>query len=180
METTDLTQAWSRITPPAGAWQRAAWMMLACAGTAAVVGVAVAGVYYAAWMWPHRNQSVAIEDSALATQYRYGVDRTGVAPPDATAGSRKRYRLVWVTPRLNVGEYSASKSTPAVTSREVIVGTDRGTLVAVRRSDGSVVWEFRGHASEQGIHSSPAIDDQHVYVTDYAGGGSRRSHRRAT
>jgi len=168
MQTPDVTRT-STTQSPGRAWKRRAWKALAALGAVVLVGAAGVGAYYAAWKWPHRNESVAIEHSALATQYRYGADRTGVAPADATAGPRKRYRLVWVTPRLNVGDYSASKSTPAVTEREVFVATDRGTLVAVRRSDGSRLWEFRGHPSEKGSHSSPAIDDQHVYISDYGG-----------
>lgn len=133
------------------------------------VMIAAGALYFDLPLWLHRNRDIHIEPSAPAPQYRYDAERTGVAPGDATAGPGRKYRSVWITRRLNRGHYGASKSTPAVNQEAVLVGTDRGTVVSVRRADGVVQWEFAGHPSEQGIHGSPALDESKVYVGDYAG-----------
>lgn len=138
-------------------------------GAVALVALAVGASRVDLSLWLHRNQSIRVEPSAPALQYRYSASRTGVAPDDATAGAGRKYRLVWLTRPFNVGDYGASKSTPAVTADAVFVGTDRGTLVRVSRADGTTQWEAAGHPSRHGIHGSPALDESRVYVGDYAG-----------
>jgi outer membrane protein assembly factor BamB len=61
----------------------------------------------------------------------------------------------------------------------VYVGVDDGQLLALDRRDGTVAWRFHTRrydverastgAVHLGIHGSPAVDEQRVYVGDYAG-----------
>jgi outer membrane protein assembly factor BamB len=101
--------------------------------------------------------------------YRYEIQHQGLAPPDCTVDSG--LELEWRTKRLNVGEYTASKSSPAVDEENLYIGLDTRALVAVDRLTGLVKWSFYTRLSKNGIHGSPAIDPElgYVYVGAYDG-----------
>jgi outer membrane protein assembly factor BamB len=101
--------------------------------------------------------------------YRMDVTHQGIAPLDCTVGAG----LIpeWRTKRLNRGEYSASKSSPAVDDETLYIGLDTRTLVAVDRLTGRVKWSFFTRFSKNGIHGSPTIDPDRnlVYIGAYDG-----------
>lgn len=68
--------------------------------------------------------------------YRYDVRHQGIAPPDSTVDSGLKPE--WRTERLNRGEYTASKSSPAVDGENLYIGLDTRELVAVDRVTGLV------------------------------------------
>lgn len=88
----------------------------------------------------------------LHAMRRYGPDHLGVAD-DWNAALEKRQRrdseeqrkannsfsCDWVSARLNVGDYGASKATPIVSGEWVYVGTDQATLLKLSRVDGKVL-----------------------------------------
>ncbi len=90
-----------------------------------------------------------------------------------------KMRLVWQSEAYGIGDYSASKSSPAVDKERLYIGVDDGRLLALSLEDGSLVWQFKTHrwADEQaeegrlhyGIHGSPAFDGDKVYIGDYDG-----------
>jgi outer membrane protein assembly factor BamB len=110
-------------------------------------------------------------------QYRLDASHQGCSPPGTGMGPD--LALAWESGPYGVGNYSASKSSPAVDVDRVYVGVDDGQLLALDRRDGTVAWRFptRRYEVERtspsavhlGIHGSPAIDDRRVYVGDYSG-----------
>jgi len=101
--------------------------------------------------------------------YRLSVTHTGVAPSDCTVD--RGLSLDWRTHRLNIGDYSASKSSPAVDEERIYVGLDTGFLIALDRETGDTVWKYKTRQSRNGIHGSPAIDPESnvVYIGAYDG-----------
>jgi outer membrane protein assembly factor BamB len=110
-------------------------------------------------------------------QYRLDPTHQGLSPPGTSLGSS--LTLVWQTAPLAIGNYPASKSSPAVDVDRVYVGVDDGQLIALDRSNGTVTWRFQTHrypvelattdSLHLGIHGSPALDDRNVYIGDYSG-----------
>jgi outer membrane protein assembly factor BamB len=110
-------------------------------------------------------------------QYRLDPSHVGLSPPGTRLDSD--LTLAWKTPPLAIGNYAASKSSPAVDVDLVYVGIDDGQLVALDRRDGTTKWRFQTHryqveltttdSAHLGIHGSPAVDDHHVYIGDYSG-----------
>ena len=117
------------------------------------------------------------EGRALQAQFRLDPAHRGLAP----AGARIALPLMlrWRAGPFAIGSYSASKSSPAIDEDRLYVGMDDGTLYALARDDGAVLWHFatqRAAVEAQadgplhyGIHSSPAFDAERVYVGDYEG-----------
>lgn len=103
------------------------------------------------------------------SMYRYDVRHQGIAPPDSTVDSGLEPE--WRAERLNRGEYSASKSSPAVDGENLYIGLDTRELVAVDRVTGLVKWRFMTRFSKNGIHGSPAVDPDrgYVYIGAYDG-----------
>lgn len=145
-----------------------------------IEGAAALGLGLAACSDPPAAPGRAETDPASwQAQYRGDPGRRGLAPPDAALDGTPR--LVWRTRALGIGTYTASKSSPAVDDERLYVGEDDGRLYALERATGKVVWAFATHRHEQelveppadgaftGIHGSPAIDAERVYVGDYAG-----------
>jgi outer membrane protein assembly factor BamB len=110
-------------------------------------------------------------------QYRLDPSHQGLSPPGTSLGTD--LTLAWQTVPFGIGNYSASKSSPAVDVDRIFVGVDDGELLALDRTDGMVIWRFQTHryqvelattdSQHLGIHGSPAFDDQHVYIGDYSG-----------
>ncbi|MBN2530335.1 MAG: PQQ-binding-like beta-propeller repeat protein [Deltaproteobacteria bacterium] len=115
--------------------------------------------------------------SENTTQYRGGPSHTGVIFSNAPI--QNPYTLKWQTEPMAIGHYMASKSSPVADETQVYVGMDDGRLLAIRRSNGEIAWEFRTRSfnTEQsregvihyGIHGTPAVDDRRVYIGDYDG-----------
>lgn len=113
----------------------------------------------------------------VVTQYRYSAPHAGVAPAGTEA--RAPFTLAWRSDPLAIGTYTASKSSPAVDADHVYVGVDDGRLVALSREDGAIVWTFATRRAEReshsadpdhrGIHGTPAVDADRVYIGDYDG-----------
>jgi outer membrane protein assembly factor BamB len=110
-------------------------------------------------------------------QYRLDANHRGLSSSGASLGAD--LVLAWQSEHHGIGNYSASKSSPAVDVDRIYVGVDDGQLVALDRRDGTVAWRFqtRRYQVERestdpahlGIHGSPAVDDRNVYIGDYSG-----------
>jgi outer membrane protein assembly factor BamB len=79
-------------------------------------------------------------DPSLHSQYRLNPAHTGVSAKGASIGAN--LRLVWQSSAFGIGDYSASKSSPAVDADRLYIGVDDGRLLALDREDGSIVWVF--------------------------------------
>lgn len=111
------------------------------------------------------------------SQYRLDAAHQGLSPPGTHLAAD--LVLAWRSGPYGIGDYSAPKSSPAVDDERVYVGVDDGQLVALDRRDGALVWRFqtRRHQVELettsslhlGIHGSPAVDSDQVYIGDYSG-----------
>ncbi len=117
--------------------------------------------------------------AGIFPQYRLEPTHRGISPPGSSVGPDMR--LVWKSDPLAIGDYSASKSSPAVDEDSLFVGVDDGHLYALSRQDGSVLWRYKTHrydveqdkeptdSRHHGIHGTPAFDDTSVYIGDYSG-----------
>ncbi len=118
-----------------------------------------------------------LPDPAVWPQYRLEPSHRGVAPEGTTLEAP--LVLLWKSAPLDIGTYSASKSSPAVDEDHVYIGSDDGRLHALDRDTGDIVWSFHTRIHERelerpdtrnrGIHGSPAVDQSRVYIGDYAG-----------
>jgi len=123
------------------------------------------------------HASTQSEKNLVYPQYRLEPRHQGISPPGTRLGPD--LAVAWKSASLGIGDYTASKSSPAVDVDMVFVGADDGQLFALDRTDGSVIWSYQTHrywveseneASEHyGIHGSPAFDDCCVYIGDYSG-----------
>ncbi len=111
----------------------------------------------------------AVAPSMDWCMYRLNVTHIGLAPKDCTVDAG--LTLEWRTGRLNKGEYTASKSSPAVYGDRIYIGLDTGALVCVDRLTGLVEWSFYTRESRNGIHGSPCLDPERglVYIGAYDG-----------
>jgi outer membrane protein assembly factor BamB len=114
-------------------------------------------------------KDVIINSSTPWLTYRFDVTHRGMAPIDCEV--KNGLLLEWKTKRLNIGEYGASKSSPAVDDSKIYLGLDTGELIAVDRLSGSIIWSFYTRNSRNGIHGSPTInpDFSLVYIGAYDG-----------
>jgi outer membrane protein assembly factor BamB len=110
-------------------------------------------------------------------QYRLDARHQGSSAPKAHI--EPDLVLAWRSGPYGIGNYSASKSSPAVDPGRVYVGVDTGELLALDRRDGTIAWRFATRrydvervttdSAHLGIHGSPAVDDLNVYIGDYSG-----------
>ena len=130
-------------------------------------------------------------------QYRLEPRHRGISPRGTKVDSTLSF--LWRTEPLNIGSYSASRSSPAVDKTAIYIGADDGQLYALNREDGSTQWTFKTRRYEvemakkamrerkakrakkkkkvkkakeyenQGIHGTPAFDHEYVYIGDYSG-----------
>ena len=110
-------------------------------------------------------------------QYRLDASHQGLSPSGTALGAD--LELAWQSGPYGIGNYSASKSSPAVDAERVYVGVDDGQLLALDRRDGAVAWRFQSRRFEVelettdpahlGIHGSPAVDERNAYIGDYSG-----------
>jgi hypothetical protein len=76
-------------------------------------------------------------------------------------------RVTWRYGPVNVGIHTASKSSPVVDDETVYVGADDERLYAVDRRTGELKWRFFTRPTKNGIHGTPAVDQQYVFIGDY-------------
>ena len=110
-------------------------------------------------------------------QYRGDPTHVGVAPSGTNLGDS--LTLNWKSEALAIGDYTASKSSPAVDDDSVYIGVDDGRLHALDKESGAILWSFETNRFEseklwtgsdhRGIHGTPAVDDERVYIGDYDG-----------
>ena len=111
-------------------------------------------------------------------QYRLDPTHHGRAPAGSAIDPVTAV-VAWKSPALGIGDYRASKSSPAVDSERVFIGADDGRLHALDRGSGAVLWSFETHrfateiayagSDHRGIHGTPAFDEGCVYIGDYDG-----------
>ena len=116
-------------------------------------------------------------DKDVVPQFRLTPAHRGVSPTGALLAAD--ILPAWQSEALGIGDYSASKSSPAVDVDRVYIGVDDGRLVALDREDGHPLWAFLTHRYDieketpgrlhYGIHGTPAFDEERVYVGDYSG-----------
>ena len=122
----------------------------------------------------HKTES---PQTGVSSQYRLEPAHQGLSPPNTRLD--RLLWLDWKTQALAIGDYSASKSSPAVDRDKVYVGVDDGRLFALHKESGATAWIFATHryatevaqsdAQHYGIHGSPAFDSECVYIGDYDG-----------
>lgn len=87
-----------------------------------------------------------------------------------------KMKIAWVADGINVGIHTASKSSPVVDTddmttgrRTLYVGSDHGRLYAMDADTGAQRWVYHTRSAHFGIHGTPAVDRERVYISDYAG-----------
>jgi outer membrane protein assembly factor BamB len=98
--------------------------------------------------------------------FRDDVERSGFAEGSKVGAS---VDVAWRIPAWNTTDYGAAKGSPSVVGDLLYCGTDTGRFVAMRVSDGTVVWQVQLDRTSHGIHGSPAIVGDVVYVGAYDG-----------
>jgi outer membrane protein assembly factor BamB len=109
-------------------------------------------------------------DGAPAThadaQFRGGLRRQGVSP-SATVPTDPV--VDWTVDELNTGEHTAAKASPVeVADGDVVVPGDTGEVHRISPS-GEVRWSAATEATGRGIHGTPAVANDTVYVGAYDG-----------
>lgn len=110
-------------------------------------------------------------------QYRLDPTHRGTVPEGTSVGPE--LSLLWKSEPYAIGAYSASKGSPTVDEDRVYVGIDDGRLLALDKDDGRLLWAFETRAHEvelqreddanRGIHGTPAVWGETVFIGDYEG-----------
>jgi outer membrane protein assembly factor BamB len=104
--------------------------------------------------------------TTATTQFRGGLERRGVVP-DATVPTDPRVERV--LDAVNTGDHTAAKASPVATpSGDLVVPGDTGEVRRVT-PDGDVVWRATVEETARGIHGTPALANETVYVGAYDG-----------
>ena len=111
----------------------------------------------------YRSIYVDPVDNGSWTMFRHDIHHSGYTPGDGPADKT----LLWYARDINVGSYTAAKSSPAVFGDKVVIGGDTGKLTAFHKYSGNKLWEFRTGDTVKGIHSSPTIYDNKVFFGSY-------------
>jgi outer membrane protein assembly factor BamB len=98
--------------------------------------------------------------------FRDDLERSGFAEGSSIGA---KVTQVWQIPAFNTTEYGAVKGSPSVVGDTLYCGTDTGRFVAVRISDGALIWQIQLNKTSHGIHGSPAIVGDVVYIGAYDG-----------
>lgn len=115
--------------------------------------------------------------------FRADAARSGVVP-----GARvpDRVEEAWRIRDFNPGFHTAAKGSAAAVGGILYVGSDDGTLSAIRAADGEVLWRAATGESANGIHGTPAVHgdlvivgayDGHLHAFDRATGATRWATR---
>lgn len=118
------------------------------------------------WVAPVRSETLAaptVSDGVVF--FQSGADI--VFALDANSGKQ-----LWVYNRRVTGHLSIRASTrPVIAGDKVFVGFSDGYLAALKRTDGSIIWERRlGHGHRfSDVDATPVIDGESLYVSSYDG-----------
>lgn len=75
----------------------------------------------------------------------------------------------WRIRAFNPGPHTAAKGSPAAVDGVLYVGSDDGSLHALRAADGHELWAAQTSPSTNGIHGTPAVHGDQVLVGAYDG-----------
>lgn len=112
-----------------------------------------------------RMTALAIATAALAT--------TGSANADAMFHADAAHTGVYASPAVQLDRIrwrfhakGAFFSSPTVSNGAIYIGSDDGSVYAIRSSNGSIIWK---HQTQGRVRSTPAIGDGRVYVSSLDG-----------
>jgi outer membrane protein assembly factor BamB len=139
--------------------------VLGAIGLAATGGVA--GCLDAAPTGAGRIDDDGLPASTVATtSFRGGLHRRGVYP-DATVPTEPR--VAWTLRDVNTGDHTAAKASPVTTPEgDIVVPGDTGDIRRVTPA-GEVVWTAAVEETKRGVHGTPTIANEAVYVGAYDG-----------
>ena len=106
-----------------------------------------------------------LKQDEIESVYRENLSRQGFIKSESTFYP---FQLLWRVPKLNNAIHGASKSSPAVTKEDFFIADDSGYLRAYS-GDGQINWEFYTGISSRGMHATPVVSSDSVYIGDYAG-----------
>lgn len=132
------------------------------------------------------GQLYAVHPETGQVQWTYPLKAEGLARPFAAAGvlyvlggnsvahalNAKTGKLIWQYNRREAGNLSVRGGTqPAVYGDLVLFGFADGTLVALNKSSGALIWETSLNRNKRfrDVDASPVIDGNMVYVSSYDG-----------
>lgn len=115
---------------------------------------------------PELNPMEAPPEGSWPT-FRADPQRTGYNPL-ATTG-RTVAEEVWRLSDINTTTYGAAKGSASVWGDTLYIGSDDARFTAVDVTDGSVLWETTITDTTNGIHGTPSIGPELVYVGAYNG-----------
>ena len=113
---------------------------------------------------PVLGPSDGISDSPATFHYMAGPDRNGAFSSPLPI----KLRTAWHSTTLNAGIHTAPKSSPAIDKSGVYVPADTGWIHAFDRN-GNLRWRFQAGGRSHGFHSTPALDEEAVYIGAYNG-----------
>lgn len=139
--------------------------LLATLGVAAAGGVA--GCLSSTPFADSRIDGDGLPASAAATtQFRGGLHRRGVYP-DAEIPADPR--IEWTIRGVNTGDHTAAKASPvSIPGGDIVVPGDSGEVRRVTPT-GEVVWTAAVDRTSRGIHGTPAVANETVYIGAYDG-----------
>ncbi|MCM2280915.1 MAG: PQQ-binding-like beta-propeller repeat protein, partial [Bdellovibrionaceae bacterium] len=106
-----------------------------------------------------------------ATTFLYRGDparRGGALNSDSNDFRYTRVEATWRRENGNVGIHNASKASAAVDASGVYIGGDSGWFFAYDH-EGRLKWKFHVAGAARGIHGTPALDEDFVYLGAYNG-----------
>ncbi|MBN8539203.1 MAG: PQQ-binding-like beta-propeller repeat protein [Deltaproteobacteria bacterium] len=106
-------------------------------------------------------------ETKFVRQFRENHLRDGV-DADPTAFDVRAAKVLWRQPIGNVGVHTASKASAIADASGVYIGSDSSWFFKFSH-DGDLLWRIRLGPADRGVHSTAALDDQYVYVGNYAG-----------
>lgn len=105
-------------------------------------------------------------EHTISNQFRADAKRTGVYTIEL---SRKiQPTVIRISEKINEAVHTASKSSPAVDSSGVYVGSDTGVMYAFDHS-GKLKWKFKTDSDVRGIHGTAMLDENNIYFGSYSG-----------
>jgi outer membrane protein assembly factor BamB len=110
--------------------------------------------------------SGSLELDELATDaFRRNLSRDGFVPERTVPGSVER---AWGIEGINVGDHTASKASAVAADGSIVIPGDSGEVHSITPA-GEINWIAGTHPSAFGIHGTPAVANDTVYVGAYDG-----------
>ena len=106
-----------------------------------------------------------VEYSSATSMYRGDPSRRGVYEIDI---KNPKLFLDINYGKFNTGVHGASKAAPAVDETGAYLATDSGYLYSFSHH-GKILWKWHFPDAERGLHSTPALNQTHVFVGTYSG-----------